>query len=341
MISILYKNCHKSSSKGFGHGQKSGMSPRQQFIIAVMLSVLFGIGWGIGLLATEELGSIVIRDLFASLFVISTGFHGLLIFILHGMRSKEARKEWRTWFFKATRKDFSDFTSSTFGHTRHHRKISSSQAPYQSSTSRSTEKTDLSLSVTSPKTTFMHDPGTIKFNVMKHEDHDDDLNEEGYDKALEAEMETLFEKVDLGELEAQPVSTSPVMSATTSADQATDVIWDDPTAVTVAASEAGSVEPKKQTLEEDKLTEKVGDIHSGVQEATKRNGEEEKASQTTKSGIHGAKQNQKEQATPNKPKKSESNGDEASTTKGSTQAVTSDEDQVAPVLLASEHGLKL
>ena len=99
IISILWNNCHKRSLKGIGHSQKSGMSSLQQFMIALMLSVLFGIGWGIGLLATEELESTVVRDLFSSLFVIVTSFHGMLIFILYCVRSKEARKEWRAWFF--------------------------------------------------------------------------------------------------------------------------------------------------------------------------------------------------------------------------------------------------
>ena len=47
----------------------------QQLIIAVTLSVLFGLGWGIGLLATQDIHTNkTVRDLFAALFVIITAF---------------------------------------------------------------------------------------------------------------------------------------------------------------------------------------------------------------------------------------------------------------------------
>ena len=88
---------------------------RQQLIITVTLSILLGLGWGIGLLATQDIHTNkTVRDLFAALFVIITGFHGLFIFIMHCLRSKEVRNTWKRWFYGATGKDFNELTSTAF-----------------------------------------------------------------------------------------------------------------------------------------------------------------------------------------------------------------------------------
>ena len=87
---------------------------RQQLIIAVTLSILFGLGWGLGLFVTEDIyTNKTVRDLVASLFVIFTGFHGLFIFITHCLRSKDARNVWKKVVSDVTGRDFSDL-SSTF-----------------------------------------------------------------------------------------------------------------------------------------------------------------------------------------------------------------------------------
>ena len=85
---------------------------REQITITVTLSILLGLGWGIGLLATQDIHTNkTVRDLFAALFVIITVFHGLFIFVMHCLRSKEVRNTWKGWFFSETDKDF---TSSAF-----------------------------------------------------------------------------------------------------------------------------------------------------------------------------------------------------------------------------------
>ena len=87
---------------------------RQQLIIAVTLSILFGLGWGLGLFVTEDIyTNKTVRDLVASLFVIFTGFHGLFIFITQCVRSKDARNVWKKVVSDVTGRDFSDL-SSTF-----------------------------------------------------------------------------------------------------------------------------------------------------------------------------------------------------------------------------------
>ena len=92
---------------------------KQQFIIAITLSILFGLGWGLGLLVTEDIyTNKTVRDLFASLFVILTAFHGLFIFIMHCLRNKDARNVWNKAFFGVTGREFTEFSSSTFNRVR-------------------------------------------------------------------------------------------------------------------------------------------------------------------------------------------------------------------------------
>ena len=70
------------------------------------MSILFGLGWGIGLFATQDIHTNkIVQDLFAALFVILTAFHGLFIFIMHCLRSKEVRNTWKQWVFNVTGKD--------------------------------------------------------------------------------------------------------------------------------------------------------------------------------------------------------------------------------------------
>ena len=88
---------------------------REQIVIVTTLSILFGLGWGIGLLATQDIHTNkTIRDVFAAFFVIITAFHGLFIFIMHCLRSKEARNVWKRWFFNVSGKDFNELTASVF-----------------------------------------------------------------------------------------------------------------------------------------------------------------------------------------------------------------------------------
>ena len=86
----------------------------QQFITVTTLSILFGLGCGIGLFATQDIyTNKTVRDMFVALFVILTAFHGLFIFIMHCIRSKEVRNIWKQWVFNVTGKDISQFSSST------------------------------------------------------------------------------------------------------------------------------------------------------------------------------------------------------------------------------------
>ena len=66
---------------------------------------------GIGLLVTQDIHTNKMeQDLFAALFVIITAFHGLFIFIMQCLRSKEVMNTWKQWFFYVSGKNFNYLT---------------------------------------------------------------------------------------------------------------------------------------------------------------------------------------------------------------------------------------
>ena len=80
--------------------KKNTSNLKQQLIIAMTLSSLFGLGWGIGLLATQDIYSNkTVHNMVAALFILLTTFHGVFIFIMHCLRSEKVRKVWKKWFF--------------------------------------------------------------------------------------------------------------------------------------------------------------------------------------------------------------------------------------------------
>ena len=106
LFTLICKNCHKDEQD-----RKARVTTKQQLIAAVTLSVLFGLGWGIGLAATEGINVSAVRDTFSALFIIFTAFQGVMVFCLQTLRSKDIRKTWARWFKTATGKDLSGFTS--------------------------------------------------------------------------------------------------------------------------------------------------------------------------------------------------------------------------------------
>lgn len=70
---------------------------KRHSIIAVTLSLLFGIGWGVGLAATEGLKNLVAVTVLQAIFIIITAFHGLYLFLMYCLRLKDARNEWKSW----------------------------------------------------------------------------------------------------------------------------------------------------------------------------------------------------------------------------------------------------
>lgn len=69
---------------------------KENIIIALSLAVVFGLGWGFGLLATSypvEALTITLQVIF-SIFV---GAQGVLLFVLHGVRNSDAQRLWKNW----------------------------------------------------------------------------------------------------------------------------------------------------------------------------------------------------------------------------------------------------
>ncbi len=92
---------------------------KREFISAVLLSSLLGVGWGIGLFASNDIHSnAASRDAVSALFVLLTAFHGVLIFVMHSIRSKDIRLLWKKGFFMVTRQEFAQSTTGTFESSR-------------------------------------------------------------------------------------------------------------------------------------------------------------------------------------------------------------------------------
>ena len=73
----------------------------RQLFIAMVLSLLFGLGWVFGLLASHDLPAAV-HVPSQYIFSIFVGLQGVLIFILHAVRSADARNEWKRWWYTLT-----------------------------------------------------------------------------------------------------------------------------------------------------------------------------------------------------------------------------------------------
>ncbi len=92
-----------SVCKHYAYGnlsQQKESSRRQQFrnfkknlIIAMCLSVVLGLGWGLGL-ASTSFGLVELSFPFQVIFSIFVGSQGVLIFIFYGLRSTDFRQTW-------------------------------------------------------------------------------------------------------------------------------------------------------------------------------------------------------------------------------------------------------
>ena len=75
----------------------------QKFLIMIILSITLGLSWGIGFFATShDILPVVIT--FQAIFTVVVGIHGVLLFILHGIRNPDARALWKKMFLTISRK---------------------------------------------------------------------------------------------------------------------------------------------------------------------------------------------------------------------------------------------
>ena len=70
---------------------------KQNFIVAVGLSLLFGLGWGFGLTATSS-NTKEVTFAFQVIFSLFVGSQGIVIFFFHGLRSPDFQKVWKSVF---------------------------------------------------------------------------------------------------------------------------------------------------------------------------------------------------------------------------------------------------
>ena len=99
-VSLLRKKSKKETTEQKGKAAKAKL--KQNFIIALALSLLFGLGWGVGFAATTSISIAPVSVTIQAIFVLLTSFQGLFIFIMHCMRSEEARRTWKGWLYVIT-----------------------------------------------------------------------------------------------------------------------------------------------------------------------------------------------------------------------------------------------
>lgn len=100
MFVVIMASLCRHSIKTAGQKDNKSVVARYLFI-AMVLSLLFGLGWVFGLIGTSSLPqgiSIPAQYLF-SIFI---GLQGVLVFILHAIRSPDSREEWKRWWYSIT-----------------------------------------------------------------------------------------------------------------------------------------------------------------------------------------------------------------------------------------------
>ena len=90
---------------------------KRNLMIAVGLSLVFGLGWGIGLTATTS-DTKEVTFTFQVIFSVFVGAQGVLIFIFHGIRSPDFRHAWRSIFCIMQEKKYSASALQYFRETK-------------------------------------------------------------------------------------------------------------------------------------------------------------------------------------------------------------------------------
>ena len=204
---ILVTLCRKKHDEG----RKNQIKIKQQLVTAAILSILFGLGWGIGLLATEGVRVAVLHDFFSALFIICTAFQGIMIFILQTLSSKQARTTWVRWFHMATGRDFSHFTSSANIRQGWRTRRSPKHSYFDSSAHQGDALKSKISTLKSNVQNVSFPPGLIVTGQYELEQfsYPDRSN---YDIERTAEFERALTSNDYGEVDAALVSKEPLTS---------------------------------------------------------------------------------------------------------------------------------
>ena len=97
------KSIASTTSTGVGAKKDDKKLNTKNFIVAIGLSITFGLGWGFGFLATSH-DLLPVAIAFQVIFIIVVGMQGVLLFIFHGARNSEAQALWRSVFLTISRK---------------------------------------------------------------------------------------------------------------------------------------------------------------------------------------------------------------------------------------------
>ena len=95
ILASIFCHTHKHAATLGDKGSKL-RAIRQKVVIALTLSLVFGLGWGLGLLATST-RVIGITFGFQVIFTLLVGAQGLLMLIFHGFHNEKAREVWKQW----------------------------------------------------------------------------------------------------------------------------------------------------------------------------------------------------------------------------------------------------
>lgn len=97
-VIIIVKFCRKKAKNQTKEEKRFYINSKQLFIMAMILSVNFGLGWALGLVATADLPREFYLT-FVYIFSLFVGMQGVLIFLLHCARSAIARNFWTYLFY--------------------------------------------------------------------------------------------------------------------------------------------------------------------------------------------------------------------------------------------------
>lgn len=107
---------------------------KRNFIIAVGLAIVFGLGWGLGLTATSS--SVEGLTLaFQIIFTIFVALQGVLIFAFHGIRNKDAKQLWKDWFSTIRTKSSRAYSVSRYGRSENTSSVTGKGSTLPTSTS--------------------------------------------------------------------------------------------------------------------------------------------------------------------------------------------------------------
>ena len=206
MVSLVRKTCQYVN---IGAAEMKNLAEVKRLtVIALTLSVVFGLGWGLGLAATssdiEEL-TFTLQLLF-SIFV---GSQGILIFIIYGLRSQEVHSVWKTLCCVAC-----NHLNKNYNHSRPTSKIVTAG---KSSVLTSKEDSHLysqstNISILSPQCEETHP--SMKKEVHVKANYDSDLKEDRQklliDRMKEEQEEDDIEKTVIDEVEEKGEEVEPM-----------------------------------------------------------------------------------------------------------------------------------